>query len=112
MHQIWTQLIRVRSARQLILVATLFALTAFGFGQETTGGIKGFVKDKSGAAIAKAQVEVSSTALITPRKGDTDSAGYFYFQKLPPGEYTCQVTVLDPTGQKAVFWQAPVMLIP
>ena len=32
--------------------------------------------------------------------------------KLPPGEYTCQVTVLDPTEQKAAFWQAPVMLIP
>jgi VWFA-related protein len=32
--------------------------------------------------------------------------------KLPPGEYNCQVTVLDPTGQKAAFWQAAVMLIP
>jgi VWFA-related protein len=32
--------------------------------------------------------------------------------KLPPGEYDCQVTVLDPTGQKTAFWQAPVMLIP
>jgi hypothetical protein len=32
--------------------------------------------------------------------------------KLPPGQYNCQVTVLDPTGQKAAFWQAPVMLIP
>ena len=32
--------------------------------------------------------------------------------KLPPGEYNCQVTVLDPTGQKAAFWQAPVMLVP
>ena len=32
--------------------------------------------------------------------------------KLPPGRYNCQVTVLDPTGQKAAFWQAPVMLIP
>jgi VWFA-related protein len=32
--------------------------------------------------------------------------------KLPPGEYNCQVTVLDPTGQKTAFWQAPVMLIP
>ena len=30
---------------------------------------------------------------------------------LPPGEYNCQVTVLDPTGQKAAFWQAPVMLV-
>jgi VWFA-related protein len=32
--------------------------------------------------------------------------------KLPPGEYNCQVTILDPTGRKAAFWQAPVMLIP
>jgi len=32
--------------------------------------------------------------------------------QLPPGEYDCQVTVLDPTGQKGVFWQAPIMLVP
>jgi hypothetical protein len=31
---------------------------------------------------------------------------------LAPGEYNCQVTILDPTGQKAAFWQAPVMLVP
>jgi VWFA-related protein len=31
--------------------------------------------------------------------------------KLPPGRYNCQVTVLDPKGQKAAFWQAPVMLV-
>ncbi|HWG57914.1 MAG TPA: VWA domain-containing protein [Candidatus Acidoferrales bacterium] len=33
-------------------------------------------------------------------------------RQLPPGEYNCQVTVLDPAGQKAAFWQAPVMLVP
>jgi VWFA-related protein len=32
--------------------------------------------------------------------------------KLPPGEYNCQVTVLNPQDQKAAFWQAPVMLVP
>jgi VWFA-related protein len=32
--------------------------------------------------------------------------------RLPTGEYTVQVTVLDPTAQKAAFWQAPVMLVP
>jgi VWFA-related protein len=32
--------------------------------------------------------------------------------QLPPGKYDCQITVLDPAGQKAAFWQAPVMLIP
>jgi VWFA-related protein len=32
--------------------------------------------------------------------------------QLPPGDYTCQVTVLDPTGQKATFWRSPVVLVP
>ena len=32
--------------------------------------------------------------------------------KLQPGKYTCQVTVLDPAGQKFAFWRAPVVLIP
>src|SRR5271157_283394 len=32
--------------------------------------------------------------------------------KLPPGRYDCQVTVVDPAGQKAAFWQAPVKLVP
>jgi len=31
--------------------------------------------------------------------------------KLPTGRYNCQVTVIDPTSQKASFWQAPVMLV-
>ena len=32
--------------------------------------------------------------------------------QLPPGKYDCQVTVLDPTGQKGAFWQAPILLVP
>jgi hypothetical protein len=32
--------------------------------------------------------------------------------QLPPGQYDCQVTVLDPTGQKGTFWQAPIMVSP
>jgi len=31
---------------------------------------------------------------------------------LPEGEYDCQVTVLDPTGGKSAFWQAPITLVP
>jgi hypothetical protein len=32
--------------------------------------------------------------------------------KLPAGRYNCQVTVIDPSTQKAAFWQTPVMLVP
>lgn len=31
--------------------------------------------------------------------------------KLPPGEYECQVTVLDPTEGKSTFWRAPIKLV-
>jgi VWFA-related protein len=32
--------------------------------------------------------------------------------QLPPGEYDCQISVLNPTGQKAAFWQAQVKVVP
>ena len=32
--------------------------------------------------------------------------------KLDIGRYDCQVTVLEPTGQKVAFWQAPIALVP
>jgi VWFA-related protein len=31
---------------------------------------------------------------------------------LPPGEYECQVTVLDPATSKATFWRTSIMLVP
>jgi len=31
---------------------------------------------------------------------------------LPVGTYVCQVTVLEPSGQKVAFWQAPVKIVP
>jgi VWFA-related protein len=33
-------------------------------------------------------------------------------EPLPPGEYDCQITVLDPTGQKSAFWKAPITVVP
>jgi hypothetical protein len=31
---------------------------------------------------------------------------------LLPGEYDCQVTVLDPATRKAAFWRSPILLAP
>jgi VWFA-related protein len=31
---------------------------------------------------------------------------------LPPGQYDCQVTVLDPTGAKATFWRSQIAVVP
>jgi VWFA-related protein len=32
--------------------------------------------------------------------------------RLAPGRYICQVSVLDPAGQKFAFWRAPVVVVP
>jgi len=31
---------------------------------------------------------------------------------LPAGKYDCQISVLDPSNQKAAFWRAPIVLVP
>lgn len=31
--------------------------------------------------------------------------------KLALGRYQCQVSVLDPAGHRAAFWQTPIMLV-
>ena len=33
-------------------------------------------------------------------------------ESFAPGRYDCQVTVLDPGGQKAAFWRAPIVARP
>ena len=33
-------------------------------------------------------------------------------ESVAPGRYECQVTVLEPTGQKVAFWRAPVVVVP
>jgi len=30
---------------------------------------------------------------------------------LAPGEYQCQITVLDPSGHRAAFWVNPIKLV-
>ena len=36
----------------------------------------------------------------------------FTIDKLTPGQYDCQVTVLDPSTSKAAFWRAPIVVAP
>ena len=32
--------------------------------------------------------------------------------RLAAGNYDCQITILDPTTQKATFWRAPILIVP
>jgi Carboxypeptidase regulatory-like domain len=84
---------RFRISSRLIVVFAIMAwLTAFAFGQETTGGLQGTVKDPSGALVRGAQVEITGSALEGSKKLETDGSGYYRFANLPPGTYTVTVT--------------------
>ncbi len=54
---------------------------------------------------------VQATALAESRLGVTPVNIKVTLAGLEPGEYQCQVTVLDATGNRAAFWQGPVMLV-
>jgi len=75
-----------------VAVLSALLLASGARAQETTAGLQGNVKDASGGAIAKANVEVTSPALIGIKKAQTDVAGYYRFANLPPGTYTLTVT--------------------
>lgn len=79
-----------RMACMPLLLFVLFVSQAFG--QETTAGVQGVVKDPSGASVANAVVTLTSPALIGGRKLTTDNAGAFRAAALPPGIYTVTVT--------------------
>jgi VWFA-related protein len=66
----------------------------------------------------KGQDEVYETAPIQVAEGMSNRLKTIPLRftvpldKLDVGEYNCQVTVLDPNGQKVAFWSSPVMVVP
>ncbi len=66
----------------------------------------------------KAQAKVFETQPMLVKNGLTTRLKTLPFNfsiaanALAPGEYDCQVTVLDPSRNKAAFWRAPIMLVP
>jgi hypothetical protein len=55
---------------------------------------------------------VGITEALAPRSKALPIRFTFPLDGVPTGRYDCQVTVLDPTGQKAAFWRAPIVLVP
>jgi hypothetical protein len=69
----------------------MLLLAATMFGQETTGGLQGTVKDPSGAVVSKAEVVLTGSSLVGAKSLETDSSGYYRFANLPPGVYVVTV---------------------
>jgi hypothetical protein len=62
------------------------------FGQGTTGQISGTVTDPNGAVISGAVVKATNSGTGFSRDATTGNDGAFFFQLLPPGRYSIDIT--------------------
>jgi VWFA-related protein len=87
-------------------------LQGYEQGAAPTDPILGYVSFyRDGAKVFETKPEA-----LTPAPGSRLGTVPLNFTVVPsglkPGEYQCQVTVLDPTRGRATYWQAPIMLVP
>ncbi|HEX7177835.1 MAG TPA: TonB-dependent receptor, partial [Pyrinomonadaceae bacterium] len=68
---------------------------------QTTGRIGGAVVDANGAAVAGAEVSVSSKATGEVRQAVTDESGAYIVSLLPPGDYRVVISIAN--FKRAVF---------
>jgi VWFA-related protein len=60
-------------------------------------------------------LETPPTSVVpsaTSRLGTMPFSFSVDIDRLAVGNYDCQITILDPTTQKATFWRAPILIVP
>lgn len=90
MNKEW-RLARLFATLVALLVASLGLGATASHAQSSNGTIVGVVKDPSGAAVPKAKVTGTSAQLGVEREAETDAAGAYRLENLPPGTYAVKV---------------------
>jgi hypothetical protein len=60
-------------------------------------------------------LETPPTAVVpsaASRLGTMPFSFSFGIDRLAPGQYDCQITILDPASRKTSFWRAPILIVP
>jgi VWFA-related protein len=86
-------------------------LQAYERGATTTQPLVAFVSFFRGDVKA---FETQPLAVIDGMHGRANAVPLRFsipLDSLPPGRYECQVTVLEPAGQKVAFWQSPIVIV-
>jgi hypothetical protein len=87
-------------------------LQAYQRAATTTEPLVAFVSFHRGLETVYETAPMAVTEGLDPRTKAVPLRFRVPLETLPPGQYECQVTVLDPSGQKAAFWQASIVLLP
>jgi len=87
----------------MLLIVCCFVFT--GFGQETSGGMEGTVKDQTGAVVPSVTVTITSAQSSTSgtagfkRTVTTDREGFFRAVQIPPGVYNVSTAATGGFGE-------------
>ena len=87
-------------------------LQAYQQGAPDTKPLVAFVSFYQGQTKVFETQPMAVTRASTSRLGTVPLSFSIGLNRLPAGQYDCQVTVLDPTAMKGTFWQAPIMVVP
>jgi len=87
-------------------------LQAYERTAETTQPLVAFLTFYQGSTKAFETQPLPVTEGLNPKSKAVPLRFSLPLAKLAPGQYTCQVTVLDPGSRKAAFWQAGLMIVP
>jgi len=87
-------------------------LQAYERGAETTQPLVAFVAFFRGGEKVLETQPLAVTDGLDARSKAVPIRLSVPLEGLAPGRYDCQVTVLEPTGRKVAFWQAPVAVVP
>ncbi len=72
-------------------LSLVLCLGAVAFGQETTGEIKGTVKDQTGAVIPNITISIEGVSIGFKREVQTDENGVYSARQVPPGVYKVSI---------------------
>jgi hypothetical protein len=87
-------------------------LQAYGQGEPAGRPVVAFVSFYRGQSKVFETQPMAVTPASTARLGTVPLSFSIGLNQLQPGQYDCQVTILDPANGKGTFWQAPIMIVP
>jgi VWFA-related protein len=87
-------------------------LQAYNEGATVVNPVVAFVSLYQGQKKVFETQPIAVTPSATSRLGMVPLNFTIGLSEIPPGQYDCQVTILDPANQKGTFWQAPLMIVP
>lgn len=76
-------------------LSLVLCLAGLAFGQETTGEIKGTVKDQTGAVVPNITVTIDGVNIGFKREVQTDGNGLYSARQIPPGIYKVSIAAVS-----------------